>query len=776
MAEGSPALPSHLPKDLPVCASWAFCALAVVAGALMVAGSPGDLRGLSLGAVGALACGALLAASRRLRSRRVPSWTSWQRDPFLPFAGALGLAAVHLAERATPGPIQVGGAWWAIGAGASVLAAVGFLLMIEDLTPGRAVDALLLAGMVAAGAGLLVWLAAAPRIGPEGVQQTPWLLAAAGFDLLVVGLGVQALRLRGQARQVVGWLLLAWTVLLSIDLAWLLAELTDEVVEPTAGAAFSALVFGLAGGAALHPSASQAPEPIVRLRTRLPRGEVGFLGLAVVLGPVVLASGDLATDTRPRVLALTVALSALVVTYLVRLVQGRAVLEHRAHHDELTGLANGVFFEERADTAVAHARRTGGHTAVLYLDLDRFKNINDSLGHATGNLLLQAVARRLRSATRADDTVARLGGDEFAVLLPQIDEPGVATIVAEEVLRRFDDPFVLNGHRVFASPSIGIAVFPSGGDSAGLLLENADTAMYRAKQRGHRTHCSFDPSMKAEAHRRLALESELHGAVERGEMQLHYQPKVHLPSGRVTGMEALLRWQHPEHGLLMPSDFIPVAEESGLILPLGEWALEEACRQNHEWLEAGFAPLVVAVNVSLRQFQQTSVEDLAARALRTTGLDPELLELEVTESLAMHDPARVATTLQGLRDLGVMCSIDDFGTGYSGLSQLIGFPIDKLKIDKSFVATIDGHREAPIVVAVVALAHGLGLEVVAEGVETTTQLERLRELGCDEMQGYLFSRPLPAEHFEQLLMLESVAAGPGRLPLFPGPRLAAATA
>lgn len=775
MAEEILVPASELDPARPELPSWAFCALAVVAGALLVAGPDGDLRALAVAAVGALSCGALVVASQRLRSRRVPSWTSWQRDPFLPFAGALGLATVVLAERAS-GPFQAGAAWWAIGATASLLAVVGFLLMIEDLTPGRAVDALLLAGMVATGAGLLGWLAAAPRVGPEGTGQATRLLASAGLDLLVVGLGVQALMLRERARRVVGWLVLAWTVLLSLDSAWLLAEVTGEAVDPTAVVAVSTLVFGLAGGAALHPTASQVPEPIVRLRTRLPRGQVALLAVAVVLGPVVLASGELDPRARPGVLASSVALSALVVAYLVRLVQGRAVLEHRAHHDELTGLANGVFFEERAETAVAHARRAGGHVAVLFLDLDRFKNVNDSLGHATGNLLLQAVAKRLRSATRADDTVARLGGDEFAVLLPQIDDPGAATTVAEQVLSRFDDPFVLNGHRVFASPSIGIAVFPGGGDSAGVLLENADTAMYRAKQRGHRTHCSFDPSMKAEAHRRLALESELHGAVERGEMRLHYQPKVHLPSGRVTGMEALLRWQHPEHGLLMPSDFIPVAEESGLILPLGEWALEEACRQNHEWRQAGFEPLVVAVNVSLRQFQQAAIEDLAARALRTTGLDPELLELEVTESLAMHDPARVATTLQGLRELGVMCSIDDFGTGYSGLSQLTGFPIDKLKIDKSFVATIDGHREAPIVVAVVALAHGLGLEVVAEGVETTTQLERLRELGCDEMQGYLFSRPLSAEHFEQLLMLESVAAGPGRLPLVPAPHLATLTA
>ena len=389
--------------------------------------------------------------------------------------------------------------------------------------------------------------------------------------------------------------------------------------------------------------------------------------------------------------------------------------------------------------------------------------MNDSLGHAVGNLLLQAVAKRLRAATRADDTVARLGGDEFVVFLPELDEPAEAAAVATTILDVFTEPFTVNGHRVFASPSIGIAVFPADGHDADALLKNADTAMYRAKDRGRRTYCTYESSMNDHAHERLALEGRLHGAIERNELRLHYQPKIHLPSGRVTGMEALLRWEHPELGLLQPASFISLAEESGLIVPLGEWALHEACRQNQEWSDAGFAPLVVAVNLSLRQFQQQRIEDVTARILRSTGLDPRLLELEVTESLAMHEPDGVTATLGDLRAMGVQCSIDDFGTGYSGLSQLTRLPIDKLKIDKSFVATIDSDREAPIVMAVVALAHGLGLEVVAEGVETDAQLERLQELGCDEMQGFLFSRPVSAEHFEQLLMLEAVSPGPGRL-------------
>jgi EAL domain-containing protein (putative c-di-GMP-specific phosphodiesterase class I) len=357
--------------------------------------------------------------------------------------------------------------------------------------------------------------------------------------------------------------------------------------------------------------------------------------------------------------------------------------------------------------------------------------------------------------------VARLGGDEFAVLLPQLVDPRQAAAVAKTILQRFDAPFRLDGHEVFASPSIGIALFPADGDDAHALLENADIAMYQAKERGRHTFCTYDRSMNDHARARLALESQLHNAIERGELRLHYQPKLRMPSGDLCGMEALLRWEHPEHGLLQPAEFIPLAEESGLIVPVGEWALEEACRQNQEWMTAGFEPLVVAVNLSLRQFQQQHVEDVTARILRATGLDPSLLELEVTESLAMQDPERVCATLVDLKGLGVSCSIDDFGTGYSGLNHLTQFPIDKLKIDKSFVATIDTDREAPIVVAVVALAHGLGLEVVAEGVETAEQLERLRELGCDEVQGFLFSRPLPAAEFERLLESSWCTPSPG---------------
>jgi diguanylate cyclase (GGDEF)-like protein len=745
--------------------------VALVAGlaglALLDRGAASGPNDLLVGA-GMVSLVALVAGSVRLRNEPVRPWNVSQHDPFVAFAASLAALILPAVLLRTPlgdtGSLVERNAW-ATALVAAACAGIGFLTMIRDMRPGRVLDALYLSGIGALAMGLIAWLAAV-RLAPHttiGVQDVAERLLPAGFDLFVVGLGLQALHLRSRAREGVWMLLAAWTLVFAVHASELLAWVMDSGTSQAAVVFTWMIAFGLLGAAALHPDMTQAAEPVFGPLDRLPHSQVALLGGAVLLGPAAVLIGVGEGGAATLLTGLAAALSLLVVIYLVRLVQGRAVFEHRAHHDELTGLANRTLFEDRAAVAIAHARRTNRHSAVLFLDLDRFKNVNDSLGHAVGNLLLQAVAKRLRGATRAEDTVARLGGDEFVVFVPELDDAEQAADIAAKILEQFAEPFALNGNRLFASPSIGIAVFPEDGEDADGLLKNADTAMYRAKQRGRRTFCTYDRSMNDHAHERLALESRLHSAIEHHELRLHYQPKIHLPTGRVMGMEALLRWEHPDLGLLEPSEFIPVAEASGLIVPLGEWALEEACRQNQRWSQAGFQPLVVAVNLSLRQFQQQRIEDVIARVLRSSGLDPELLELEVTESLAMHDPAQVRSTLLDLREMGVKCSIDDFGTGYSGLSHLTRFPVDKLKIDKSFVATIDTDREAPIVVAVVALAHGLGLEAVAEGVETPQQLERLQELGCDEMQGYLFSRPVPADRFEQLLMLESIAPGPGRL-------------
>ena len=748
-------------------------ALALAASWVGLIASDAEVSSWVIAAVGAVAFAGFLSASIRLRSHRSASFTSWQHDPFLAFAAALSLLVVpHLVAALDAEAVaDLQPRAWIVSSAAALLAASGFVILIRDVAVGRALDAIFLATIGALGAGLCTWAAILEWAGPAMSLHRPAyeLLVPAALDLFVLGLGLHAIHHRARARWGSILVLLAWALVLASDVTRLLAEMAGGT--PAAAPSGVSLLFALAllGAASRRPDSSRVAEPVRSSLARLPRVQIALLALSVLVGPTVVALGINEPTQRSLVVPLGALLSVLVVAYLVRLVQGRAKLEHRAHHDELTGLANRSLFQDRADVAIAHARRTNGYSAVLFLDLDRFKNVNDSLGHAVGNLLLQAVARRLQSATRAEDTVARLGGDEFVVFLPQLDDPEEAAAVAAKILERFNEPFTLSSHRLFASPSIGIALFPSDGDDSDALLENADIAMYRAKQLGRKTFCTYDRSMNDHAHERLALESQLHSAIERGELRLHYQPKVQISTGKVMGMEALLRWQHPDLGLLQPSEFIPLAEECGLIRSVGGWALHEACRQNQAWMDAGFEPLVVAVNLSLRQFQHDRIADVVARALRSTAMNPKLLELEVTESLAMHDPEEICDTLLDLRRLGVTCAIDDFGTGYSGLSHLIGFPIDKLKIDKSFVATINSDREAPIVVAVVALAHGLGLQAVAEGVETPEQLERLRELGCDEMQGFFFSPPVSPERFEQLLMLESIAQGPGRLHRPPAP-------
>jgi diguanylate cyclase (GGDEF)-like protein len=525
-------------------------------------------------------------------------------------------------------------------------------------------------------------------------------------------------------------------------------------------------LLGVAAGAAavahprlrvLCPQRTDTPAAVRSHRLML-------LLVAVVTGPVlVLVDSKIALPADTSVIAAgSGGLSVLVVLHLAHLVGTWGRIGHRVHYDELTGLPNRSLFNERLRIALAHAGRSGTPVAVMFLDLDRFKIVNDSLGHAAGNQLLQGVARRLEVERRPIDTVARLGGDEFALLLPEIADFDESAAVAEQLIEAFRDPFAVGSRSLHVSPSIGIAHFPQDGVDAERLLQNADAAMYRAKDRGRNGYRLYTPDMNADAADRLSLESELHDAISRDELVLHYQPKVELRSGQITGAEALVRWQHPRLGLLGPDRFVPLAEDSGFILELGEWVLEQACQQALAWQQMGFPDFSVAVNLSPRQFQLQRVEDVVASVLRRTELAPGLLELEVTESLAMQDPEEVTASLADLRSLGVRCSIDDFGTGYSGLSYLDRFPVSGLKIDKSFVQAIERPSgEAPIVRAVIAMAKGLLLDVVAEGVETESQLSFLRTNGCDQIQGFLFSRPVPVEEFQVLLMLERVAPPAG---------------
>jgi diguanylate cyclase (GGDEF)-like protein/PAS domain S-box-containing protein len=430
-------------------------------------------------------------------------------------------------------------------------------------------------------------------------------------------------------------------------------------------------------------------------------------------------------------------------------------LRYDALHDALTGLPNRLLFLERLAHAILRAKRRPGYQfAVLFLDLDRFKVINDSLGHHVGDELLVAVAQRLQHCLRTLDTVARLGGDEFAILLDDIHGAEDATRIAERIRAELSAPVNLSGFDVFTSASVGIALSSSSYERPEYLLRNADMAMYRAKAAGQARFEVFDRTMHAQALTRLQLETDLRRALERQEFRLHYQPIVCLESGRIRAVEALIRWAHPDRGWMSPDDFIPVAEETGAILPIGEWVLREACRQAREWQDhlLDGEPLLLGVNLSAKQFSQADLVEIIGRVLEETGLPPRSLRLEITESAIMEN-AETATVLLGrLKRLGVQLSLDDFGTGYSSLSYLHRFPLDALKIDRSFIGRMDEEdRSAQLVHTILTLARSLGVAAVAEGVETDAQLRALREMRCEYGQGYLFSRPLPPEEVEILL-------------------------
>jgi diguanylate cyclase (GGDEF)-like protein/PAS domain S-box-containing protein len=423
-----------------------------------------------------------------------------------------------------------------------------------------------------------------------------------------------------------------------------------------------------------------------------------------------------------------------------------------AYHDELTGLPNRTLLIDRLGQTVLEAGRRGRRVAVLCLDLDRFKIVNESLGHDTGNALIKNVAQRLLECVRPGDSVARLEGDEFAMVFADVAQPDDAYRVLHRIKERFALPITVDGHNLFVTLSIGVALYPLDGTDADALLRNAEAAMHQAKAHGGDTHRFYAAQMTAASAERLALENGLREALERGEFLLHYQPQVDLRSGHITGMEALVRWRHPERGMVPPATFIPLAEEIGLIVPIGEWVLRAACLQARAWQKENPGAIRVAVNLSPQQFREPGLGETVRRILNETGLDPRLLDIELTESVLAGNPDSVAGVLGELERLGSQISIDDFGTGYSSLSHLKRFPVDVLKIDQSFVrdCTADAD-DAAIVQAIITMAHALGIQTIAEGVETKEQLEFLHRNGCDAMQGYYFSRPVPAEEITRLL-------------------------
>ncbi len=428
-------------------------------------------------------------------------------------------------------------------------------------------------------------------------------------------------------------------------------------------------------------------------------------------------------------------------------------LDHLAHHDPLTGLPNRLLLNARMEHSLARARRNHSQLAVLFIDLDRFKYINDTLGHPIGDLLLQGVAQRLTACVREEDTVTRLGGDEFTILLEELADSRHASTVAQNIIASLAERFMLQGHEVYVTCSIGISLFPNDGEDITTLFKNADSALYRAKEEGRNNYQYYVEELTTRAMERLAMENSLRHAVARNELVVYYQPQVDLYSGRIIGMEALLRWRHPDLGLVSPGAFIPLAEETGLIVPIGEWVLRTACAQLKQWIDEGLPKIRVGVNLSSRQFNLKNLAEIVAGILHDTGLDPACLELELTENLIMQDAEHTVVVLERLKALGVQFSIDDFGTGYSSLSYLKRFPIDRIKIDQSFVRNITSSPEdAAVSQAIISLSHSLNLKTIAEGVETPEQQEFLRSRNCDEIQGFHFSRPVPNEEMHRMLL------------------------
>ena len=432
-------------------------------------------------------------------------------------------------------------------------------------------------------------------------------------------------------------------------------------------------------------------------------------------------------------------------------------LARQAFRDPLTSLPNRALFMDRLQHALTRTERRGEQLAILFLDLDRFKVVNDSMGHGVGDQLLIGVSQRLAACLRPEDTIARLGGDEFAILLEDVKDDKGPTSVADRLTAELQQPFSCEGREVVITVSIGIAMSTARRMTPEDILRDADLAMYHAKGKGKARYEIFDKSMNAPAQERMDLELDLRNAVSRGEFVLHYQPVVDLPTGRITEVEALVRWKHPNRGLLSPAEFVGLAEETGLIVPLGRWVLHEACRQTRQWqLASPGSRLAISVNLSARQLQQAGLVEEIAAVLRDTRLDPGALRLEITETVVMHDAPTTLAKLEALKALGIQLAIDDFGTGYSSLGYLKRFPVDTLKIDRSFVKGIGGNVEdSAIVRAVITVAKSLNLSVTAEGIETAEQLDHLRALGCDHGQGYFFAKPMPGDRVPALLMATS---------------------
>jgi len=637
--------------------------------------------------------------------------------------------------------------------GSAAFASLGLVSLIRLRLPGRATEAVAEAVVAALTLGLVV---VALVLIPAHVWHPVRDLASLAVplvDLVVLWLAISLVSLTAQHPVGYRYLIAGFgCVLVASGVNWALVIAGRSSTVPLD----AVMLWGacLWAGGLLHPSQRSRFDPVPARATRPSAAHATLLLVCALVAPGVLfirllAGGGGADEGLAVVAAL---LPIMIVIYLLHKVFAHAAAEYRAQHDPLTGICNRTLFEDRLKTSLVMAQRSGSAVGVMYVDVDRFKNINDSLGHAVGNQVLQAVVKRLQSCLRAQDTVARIGGDEFTLLLPDVKDKDQCASFAERAVQAFADPIAIGGRQLTVQASVGIALFPQDGEDAESLLKNADTAMYQAKSSGRNTFEVYDTTMSAQARLRFALEASLQTAMDSGRLAVHYQPKYITATGEIGGIEALARWQHARLGFIPPWAFIPLAEESTLVETLGEWVLETACLQAQRWREDGVLEVPVAVNMSPRQFSRQPVVSMVSNVLDRTGLDPSLLEIEVTESVLVEHRDDVTKTLRELRAMGVRCSIDDFGTGYSALTYLAEFPVDAIKIDRSFVKRIDSDLgAASIVGAVIAMAHSLGLQVVAEGVETESQLMFLKDQKCDQVQGFLFSAALPADELEALV-------------------------
>jgi diguanylate cyclase (GGDEF)-like protein len=721
-------------------------AVALIAGGLRAAAAQALPSAI---AATVLALGAFALGMSRHRSRHSRSWrAAWS---ILGLALAVQTVATVVAACSGlpsmyPAPLDWVGAMCAL----SAACALGGLLSTR--VRGRAVDAALEGSIIAVSCAYLTWAWAITR----GIDQAQALATVVPLAIWIVAVWMLLRLIFLTKEHIVAYRYLAasFVCLLAVNAIFAGTRLGGSSLDRSGALGLALWGYCLWGAAAVHPSLRRTFEPTQPRASNFGTGQLLLSVLAITLGPITVAFVASGRDMHGLVGVLEGSAIApgLLAVYLIRQVRARARAEYRAQHDPLTGLPNRTLFHDRVEVALAQARRSGTGVAVMFLDLDRFKSINDSLGHAVGNQLLHAVAKRLRETVRESDTVARMGGDEFTVLLGDIKETDDASTTAQKLVEQFSKPFVAGGRELHTTTSIGIALYPADGDDVDTLLKHADSAMYRAKSRGRDSFEFFTPDLSVRAQARLSVESGLRHALDRKGLELHYQPQVDVCSGAIVGLEALARWPHKGVGMLMPSVFVPIAEETGLIVPLGDWAIDEACADLRRWLNAGIAPRPVAVNVSARQLSDASLVDKVGAVLERYDVPAQYLELEITESVFMRDLTSSTATLVQLRELGVKCSIDDFGTGFSGLSYLADMPIDSLKIDQSFVAHVQRVQDsAPIIEAIIGLARALQLNVVAEGVESEEQARFLAHAGCTEMQGYLFSPPRPFDEISAML-------------------------